>query len=842
MRLLSITLENFLAYHVKTTVPLQDVTLAVLSGDNGAGKSSLLDAVTWALWGQARAKTDDELLYTGQSAMTVTVEFQHDGSRYQVSRIHELKHTNKLLFYRAEADGQWLPLSDGKPKITQPILDKLLKLNYNTFVNSAYLQQGKADSLMLQPPRERKDLLVNILDLTRWARYEKAAKTQRDALDREGQSLADKIAERDQELDAEPRLRDDWQAAQRAYIEAEQRYGEIAEQQRQLQSVADALRAAEERQAMLQHQIKRTRDRAADDDQQLLAARQDVELWQPLIDSAAEIEAGYAELQALNAERERWDEGRAQFLELDGALKTAHKVLESDIDSTRKQIASLQRKLPADTLAVQLDSLNAEIDALEQAAAEQTTVRAQITAFEREKSALSADNEAITKQAELLKERLAVLESSADAAQCPVCRQPLDAVHKAEVIREFEIERDGLRAEYKQKNMRLKQIEKDKQHDEQQDRNLAERLRSRADLLKRQASISAALTTGEQTQRELSEAYERLNNLQQRLDQQDFGHETRQQLRDLGYDAAAHDQYRLRRKSLEVYVAHHVQLETARAQLPGVQTTIAIIEARQAEDSRQLGDDQTSLEACRDEIGALHEKNRERERIEAAYKQARQVRDDARFNQQSAEQKLNALPQIRQQRDELNARRDQLLEARDDYQQIVDACSRNGVVLLIIDSALEMLNDATNQLLSRLTNNQLHVNFSTQSVTKGGDLIDTLDIVINDGEMSRAYELYSGGEGFRINFAVRVALSQMLARRAGTQLQTLVIDEGFGSQDSAGREKLIDAINVIRSQFDLILVVTHIDELRDAFPMQIRVAKGPEGSMVHVSNYDYDAG
>ncbi|NDJ86748.1 MAG: hypothetical protein GYB66_12750, partial [Chloroflexi bacterium] len=76
--------------------------------------------------------------------------------------------------------------------------------------------------------------------------------------------------------------------------------------------------------------------------------------------------------------------------------------------------------------------------------------------------------------------------------------------------------------------------------------------------------------------------------------------------------------------------------------------------------------------------------------------------------------------------------------------------------------------------------------------------------------------------------------SQLLARRAGAQLRTLFIDEGFGTQDESGRERLVEAINAIQEDFDLILVITHIDELRDAFPVRIEVEKLAGGSRIRV--------
>jgi exonuclease SbcC len=94
--------------------------------------------------------------------------------------------------------------------------------------------------------------------------------------------------------------------------------------------------------------------------------------------------------------------------------------------------------------------------------------------------------------------------------------------------------------------------------------------------------------------------------------------------------------------------------------------------------------------------------------------------------------------------------------------------------------------------------------------------------------------MFSGGEAFRVNFAVRLALSEVLAQRAGARLQTLVIDEGFGSQDAQGRQRLVEAINTVREDFAKILVITHIDELKDAFPVRIEVEKTSRGSVVQV--------
>ena len=103
--------------------------------------------------------------------------------------------------------------------------------------------------------------------------------------------------------------------------------------------------------------------------------------------------------------------------------------------------------------------------------------------------------------------------------------------------------------------------------------------------------------------------------------------------------------------------------------------------------------------------------------------------------------------------------------------------------------------------------------FETQREYKSNkreDLRETLDMVISDSLGERDYEMFSGGEAFRVNFAIRLALVE----GAGTtgwerDLQTLVIDEGFGSQDAEGRQRLVEAINLVQDDFAKILVITH---------------------------------
>ena len=109
-----------------------------------------------------------------------------------------------------------------------------------------------------------------------------------------------------------------------------------------------------------------------------------------------------------------------------------------------------------------------------------------------------------------------------------------------------------------------------------------------------------------------------------------------------------------------------------------------------------------------------------------------------------------------------------------------------------------------------------------------------MEIKISDSVGIRPYEMFSGGEAFRIDFSLRIALSKLLARRAGTSLQTLIIDEGFGSQDDDGLNHIMDCLHRIQDDFAKIIIVSHLPGMKEQFPVHFMVEKGPSGSSVRI--------
>jgi exonuclease SbcC len=196
------------------------------------------------------------------------------------------------------------------------------------------------------------------------------------------------------------------------------------------------------------------------------------------------------------------------------------------------------------------------------------------------------------------------------------------------------------------------------------------------------------------------------------------------------------------------------------------------------------------------------------------------------------EQQQQNLIKLEQEYKEQETALKQIEIAINDYHAIAAATGKDGIQALLIEDTLPEIEQEANKLLAKLTDNQAHIIIESLRDLKKGGTRETLDINVSDTMGIRPYELFSGGEAFRIDFALRIAISRLLARRAGASLQTLIIDEGFGSQDEDGLGKIMDAIYKIQDDFAKIIIVSHLPIMKDQFPIHLVITKGPNGSVV----------
>ncbi|HJL69303.1 MAG TPA: SMC family ATPase, partial [Anaerolineales bacterium] len=205
--MIPVTLEitNFLPYKNPAPLDFSGIHVACLAGENGAGKSALLEAMVWALWGRARdgKRSDDELIHFGESEMRVAFTFELSGQRYQVMRQRKSgKRGQSLLelqLYDADTDS-WRGLSEAGIRQTQRKIDALLRIDYETFMNSAFIAQGRADEFTVKSAGDRKAVLASILGLEQWTLFEQRARDRGVARTEDVRVLEREIAAIDAEL------------------------------------------------------------------------------------------------------------------------------------------------------------------------------------------------------------------------------------------------------------------------------------------------------------------------------------------------------------------------------------------------------------------------------------------------------------------------------------------------------------------------------------------------------------------------------------------------------------------------------------------------------------------
>ena len=200
---------------------------------------------------------------------------------------------------------------------------------------------------------------------------------------------------------------------------------------------------------------------------------------------------------------------------------------------------------------------------------------------------------------------------------------------------------------------------------------------------------------------------------------------------------------------------------------------------------------------------------------------------------------LDEINSAKKELSRLSEEREQLLGQVALHSDLAHAFGKSGVQALLIEAAIPRLEEDANRLLRRMTDGRMSLKLETQRQRRtpgsNDELVETLDILIADDTGTRNYELFSGGEGFRINFALRIALSKLLAWRAGAPLSTLFIDEGFGTQDVDGRDRILDVLKSIEPDFQRILIITHMEEIKEAFPIRIDVIRTASGSTFSLS-------
>ena len=866
MNPIRLSLSGFLSYRESVTLDFTAFDLACIAGANGAGKSSLLDAITWVLFGQAR-KRDDSLINSQSNAAEVGLVFAYEGNIYRVQRSIPRGKTSVLEFHVLQREtgeqdkpasaitdsglhGQWKPLTERTLRETQERIEKTLRMNYETFVNASFFLQGNADQFTQQRPGDRKRILGNILGLEVWELYRQGAADRRKGVEAEITALDGRLLEINAELAEEGQ-----RIAHLKDLRAElKRLSQLRKTQEiALEQIRTALAQLEEQRKLVQalnNQLETSTRTIAEGETRLAERQQERDAYQETNQRAGEIQAVYQAWSQARQEIENWEGVAARFREQEklrqdplNEINATRARLEQEQQGLRQEEVRLANQVKdKEYLHSQVEMARQGIEAAVQAQQRRAALQLDLEVARQQKADAEAENPRLKADMEDLKGRIDKLEV-AEGALCPLCGQPLSPQDRSRLIQELNAQGktlgDRFRANQnlvRDSGLRVGKLEAEIAKLGRADQELLTHTESQTRLTERLGQIQQAQASWEQ------EAYPRLVEITQMLEAEAYAPQARLQLKEIdaalkniGYDAAAHDDARRREQEGRSAEEELRSLEKAQAALAPLEREIAELETQLARLKSETAQQQEAYEKARD---ALEQAERQVPDYSAAERSLRLLQEQENqllLEVGAAQQKVDVLGDLKIRRKDWEQQREERARRVGEYRQLERAFGKDGIPALLIEQALPQIEAKANDVLDRLSEGGMSVRFITQAAYKDRrreDLRETLDIQISDNSGTRDYEMFSGGEAFRVNFAIRLALSEVLAQRAGARLQTLVIDEGFGSQDAQGRQRLVEAINLVRQDFAKILVITHIDELKDAFPSRIEVEKSASGSKI----------
>jgi DNA repair protein SbcC/Rad50 len=166
VRPIKLELQGFTSFRERCEIDFSKLDLFAITGPTGAGKSSLLDAITFALYGRTErlGKSGRELISQGAAAMQLTLEFKAGSEVYRVfRRIKPATATVRL--EKKEPDGSWISVTSSIKQLEEEIV-RLVGLQFDAFTRAVILPQGKFDQFLRGDSAKRKILLSELLNMS----------------------------------------------------------------------------------------------------------------------------------------------------------------------------------------------------------------------------------------------------------------------------------------------------------------------------------------------------------------------------------------------------------------------------------------------------------------------------------------------------------------------------------------------------------------------------------------------------------------------------------------------------------------------------------------------------
>lgn len=828
MRITKIELSNLYG-HDSATLDLSGITGAVIVGANGAGKSSLIDGALFALFGRAvvRGGALANVVRAGATVGGARLDFELEGVRYQIERTYSKRtkagaSTVALRRYDLAA-GEWRDAADaGDVRSVDAQIEALLGLDARAFLASSIMRQGDAASFTAQTPGDKLRSLASLVGADKLREAESLASGERRELAAQRRELEarattieaarDKLDNRERELERlaaaaeeaaraaeeaaaglaaevarEEEAREAFHAADRAALVAQGAATSAA--QRVERNAALLLRIAQLRDSLAR--AEEERDRPLPDAPDAAAYNRTRNDWL----SAAAASQGAQRLAEMLAYTKRPDGGptRAQLLAQLGELRAGEMQIRTALDAWRRLREAIDRDREA------LRSLDA---AHERHIA---TARASADALRKRPAACDMDFCGLIAPALLARDELARLEATDPASElrAQLAQRQGELAQLAEVFAPYG-GREGAAQYVDGLDDLASPIEAQIEEAEERDTQRAAQAKLEAQL-REMGDLSELVRVEAELAGEVEEA---------------------EQARAARAAAAATASAASSRCLALVEEIERVEREAVARELDDGDK-LDEEAARAAEEAKAAGE---RVAAARAASRAAIEALRDAQNKEFAARAARSSAEGLRAMCAGQVEELRGLVEAgAESLAQLRSVRAEEIEA-----QLAHEFLRAAPQMLVA-SALARIEAGANEVLGEIAPG-VRVRIERQRELKTGEARDEITILVERDGAARDLDTFSGGERFRIDVALRIALARAASSRStAPAIQTLIVDEGWGALDAEGVAALKDAFARLRERFALILVVTHVQDVIDLFGTVIEVSR--EGVNTQITVY-----
>lgn len=835
MNLLRINLKNFCAAQ-SIEMDLTGLSLCSIIGKNGASKSTIFAyAPFFALFGKLRPGCSlDDMVRTGTQDMSVSVDFDQNGEVYQVIRTRNLKGKGKSAceFQKKTAMG-WESLSGATIKETDAKIQALLNLDADTFLASSLILQGDVSNFSRKLPSERKSVLTSILGLDVYSTLQDQAKAKAKALELKLEGNKQGLERLKINLDKLPDIAVELSTVNQQItlkaLDIKTKETELSD----IQTEIKALEAKEQEAKQIQSQIEGLENEINVKKAEIISLENRIDNDQAILQSEPEIMQKIAELNelrqqipALEAKATRLNELQA---ELDGLEDEETKLTDEEHALATKifnLLAKLSIKSELQQAVKQHDQLSAELKDYDIKQERCASLSEEIQVEKRQVDLLNTHIDTLQTALETNQKKTDILLNSGciDSAKAN-CKFLQDAQKSRKRIPGIQTEIEQVAKDREPLIEQVGALERERDdlgYDKAYHANLKRRLESLQKKVEQYNSLQGKEELLHTLQGQKDGIAQRINTIN------DKGLNLQDDIQTLKNETSSLSSFKAKISELEPCEKQAEQIPQAKANIESARDSIAKLEADISSRYQQCESLRKRYGDLRSETGyALPGKMIDAERMNGTLK-SMQSDLNALFARQGAlKTQYEGLLADQQKHAELSQIIAPQAKELTRWETLVRAFSKNGIPVLILENALPELERIANDILSQMSNGQHSLQFITQRDAKSKDsMIETLDILVRDWAGTRPFESFSGGEQTRISLAIRFALSELLANRAGSKVEFIVGDEILSDQSPEFREMTIEAIKSMAGRFKKILIISHIPEIQGAFDQQITISEG----------------